>query len=99
MIDPATAWIGIHSVPEARADLVANEVELAWLTRYPLLYKTSTVERGKELLAKLKIMMANDYRIPSYSIIVRNPQANTIVERVYQTIGNIIHSLKIQEMD
>ena len=26
MIDPATGWIEIHSVPEARADLVANQV-------------------------------------------------------------------------
>ena len=34
MIDPATSWIEIRSVPEARADLVANQVELAWLTRY-----------------------------------------------------------------
>ena len=32
MIDPATGWIEICSVPEARADLVANQVELAWLT-------------------------------------------------------------------
>ena len=29
MIDPATGWIEIHSVPEARADLVTNQVELA----------------------------------------------------------------------
>ena len=34
MIDAATGWIEIHSVPEARADLVANQVELALLTRY-----------------------------------------------------------------
>ena len=32
MIDPATGWIEINSVLEARADLVANQVELAWLT-------------------------------------------------------------------
>ena len=36
MIDPATSWIEILSVPEARADLVAKQVELAWVTRYPL---------------------------------------------------------------
>ena len=30
-IDPATGWIELHSVPEARADLVANQVELFWL--------------------------------------------------------------------
>ena len=45
IIDPVTGWIEIHAVPEARADLVANQVELAWLTRYPLLNKI-TVDRG-----------------------------------------------------
>ena len=30
MIDPATDMIEIHAVPSARADLVANQVELAW---------------------------------------------------------------------
>ena len=42
----ATGWIEIHSVPEARAGLVANQVELAWLTRYPLPNKIK-VDRGK----------------------------------------------------
>ena len=63
MIDSATTgWIEIRSVPEARADLVDNQVELAWLTRYPL-HKIS-VDRGKELLAEFTTMMANDYGIP-----------------------------------
>ena len=30
MIDPATGWIEIRSVPEARADLVAYQAELTW---------------------------------------------------------------------
>ena len=32
MIDPATGWIEIGSVPEARANLVADQEGLAWLT-------------------------------------------------------------------
>ena len=36
MIDPATSWIDTCSLPEAKADLVANQVELARLTIYPL---------------------------------------------------------------
>ena len=44
-------------------------------------------------------MMANDYGIPCTSISVRNPKANTIVERVHKTTGNIIHTFKIQQMD
>ena len=72
MIDPATGWIDIRSMPEARADLVDNQVELAWLTRHPLPNKI-TVDKGKELLAEFKTMMANDYGIPCNSISVRNP--------------------------
>ena len=92
MIDPVTAWIEIRSIPKARADLIANEEELAWLTRYPLPNKI-TVDRGKEFLAEFKTMMANDYGIPCNSISVRNPQANAIVERVHQTIGNIMRTV------
>ena len=44
-------------------------------------------------------MIANDYEIPCNSISVRNPQANAIMERVHKTIGNIISTFKIQEMD
>ena len=36
MVDPATNWIEIHYVPKASADLVAKQVGLALLTRYPL---------------------------------------------------------------
>ena len=89
MIDPALWWIEILSVPEARVDLVANQVELAWLTRY-LLPNKIKLNRGKVLLAEFKTMMVNDYGIPCSSISLRNPQANSIVYRVHQTIGNII---------
>ena len=44
-------------------------------------------------------MMANDYGVPRNSISIRNPQANAIVERVHQTIDNIIHTFTIQQMD
>ena len=90
--------IEIHSVPETRADLVAMQVELALLNRYPLPNK-NTVDRGKELLAEFKTIMANDYGIPCSSISVRNPQANSIVERVHQTIGNIVCTFTIQQID
>ena len=46
MIDPSTGWIEIRAVSSAQADLVANQVELAWLTHYPLPTKV-IVDRGK----------------------------------------------------
>ena len=57
------------------------------------------IKRGKELLAEFKTVMANDYVILFNPIRVSNLQANTIVERVHQTIGNIIPTFEIQQMD
>ena len=97
MIDPATGWIEIRTVPSARADLVANQVELAWLTRYPLPNKV-IVDRGNEFLAEFREMITNDYGITVKPITSRNPQANAILERVHQTIGNILRTFKVQNM-
>ena len=44
MIDQGKNWIGILSVREARADLVANQVDLAWITKSPLLIKSQKIE-------------------------------------------------------
>ena len=65
---------------------------------YLLPYKI-IVDRGKELLAKFKAMMANDYRIQCNSINTSHLKANVILVRTHQTIGNIICIFKIQQMD
>ena len=44
-------------------------------------------------------MIANDFGIPYNSTMTRKSQTNTIVERVCQTIGNIIHIFEIQQMN
>ena len=98
MIDPATSWIEIHAVPEARADLVTKQVELAWLTRYPLPNKI-VVDGSKELLVEFKIMIANEYGIQCNSISARNPQANAIVEMVHQDIGNIQSTFHLEDVN
>ena len=72
MIDPAIGWIEIRSVSEPSADLVANQVELAWLTRY-LLPNKNIVFRGREVLAEFKTIMPNDYGTPSSPTSVGNP--------------------------
>ena len=58
-----------------------------------------TVDKGKERLALFKNMMANDYTTPCSPIRARYPQANTIVKKVHQTIGNFICTFKFQELD
>jgi hypothetical protein len=41
-------------------------------------------------------MIKNDYGIKGKPITVRNPQANAIVERVYQAIWNIIQTFELE---
>ena len=60
MIDPATGWVEIRAIPSARADLVAQQVELGWLTRHPL-PETIILDRGNEFLAaEFKTMVEQD---------------------------------------
>jgi transposase InsO family protein len=50
-----------------------------------------TFDRDSEFICKdFQSMIKKDYGIEGKSITVRNPQANAIVERVHQVIGNII---------
>ena len=81
MIILATGWIEIHTAPPVWAGLESNQVELAWLTRYPLPSKV-IVDRGNEFLAKFRKMITNDYGIKVKQITSRHPQADTVLEIV-----------------
>eukprot|EP00957_Ditylum_brightwellii_P129953 9911929-Ditylum_brightwellii.AAC.1 len=44
-------------------------------------------------------MILKDYGVKKRSITVRNPQANSIIERINQTIGNMIRSFEVHNTD
>ena len=44
-------------------------------------------------------MISEDYGIKKRAITARNPQANSIIERVHQTIGQMLRSLQIQNTE
>ena len=94
MIDPVTCWIEIRTVSSARADLVSHQVELDWLMHYPIPNKV-IVDGGNDFLAEFREIIINDYGKMVKRITSRNPQANAILERVYQTIGNILLTFKV----
>lgn len=95
MIDPATSWFEIKQVQNKEAYTVASVVEQTWLTRYP--WPTIVVfDKGTEFMGDFARMVAKDYGIERKGITVRNPQANAIIERIHQTIGNIIRTFEIQ---
>jgi hypothetical protein len=96
MIDPATGWFEMREIPNKQADTIANIVEQAWFTRYP--WPTQIIfDRGKEFMAEFAQMVQHDYGVKRKPITTRNPQANSIIERVHQTIGNIIRTFEMNK--
>jgi len=97
MIDPATGWFEIHQYDDKRAISIANIVEQQWLTRYPW-PSMITFDQGPEFIGEdFKQMVRDDYGLKAKPITTRNPQANAIIERVHQTLGNIIRTFELQE--
>ena len=92
MNDPAPGWFVIHQYVDKRAVTIANVVEQQWFSWYP--WPTQiTYDRGNKFLGhKFHKMILHDYGIKGKPITVRNPQANAIVERIHQVIGNIIRT-------
>ena len=91
VIDPATGWIEIFEIKTKRADVLINIFETEWLCRYPW-PQTMTLDQGTEFMAEFATTVKDDYGIKLRPITKRNPQANSMVERCHQTIGNIIRT-------
>ena len=98
MIDPATGWFELVTIEDKRADTIANLVEQNWLCRYP--WPTKVIfDRGSEFMAEFAEMIRQDYGVKRKPITKRNPQANAILERIHQTLGNIIRTSNKTNLD
>ena len=80
MRDPALGCVEICGVSSASADLVANQVKLAWFTWYPLPPSKVIVDRGRKFFAQFK--MRDNYDIKVRHITIHSPQADAILERM-----------------
>ncbi|MGL5934772.1 MAG: hypothetical protein ACRCZI_04020, partial [Cetobacterium sp.] len=98
MIDPATGWFEIAELKRGRADYTADLLERVWLNRYPR--PTEVIcDRGKEFMAEVIDTLKNDYGIVQKTITTRNPQANAMVERAHQAVGNMIRLQNFHKQD
>jgi hypothetical protein len=98
MIDPATGWFEMRQIPNKEAITIANMVEQTWFTRYP--WPNQIVfDRGNEFLGEFTRMVERDYGIKRKPTTTRNPQANSILERIHQTIGNMIRSFQVGTLE
>jgi hypothetical protein len=98
MIDPAKGWLEIKELTNKEAINPVNLVEKTWLICYPI-PQILTYDRGTEFVAEFAKMIENDYGIKRKGYTVQNPQANSILELVLQTMENIIRTFSKENMD
>ena len=98
MIDPATGWFEIAQYDDKKSMTVANIVEQVWLSRYPR-PDICTVDRGGEFIGQgfKNELMKKEYGIKVKMATTANPQANSIIERVHQVIGNMIRTFELEK--
>jgi transposase InsO family protein len=95
-IYPATGWFEIIQSNSKTADVVANKVEIAWLSRYPWPTKI-TYNHGSEFIgSEFQNLIKQEYDIEAKPSSKQNPQSNVILERIHQTIGNMIHTFETE---
>ena len=97
MIDPATGWFEMREIKNKTPINIANIFEQTWLTRYPWPSEI-TFDRGTEFMTDFADMVRDDYGITLRPSTTRNPQGNSVLERIHQTLGNIIRSFRVNEI-
>jgi hypothetical protein len=98
-IDPATGWFELKQCHTKKADEIANLVEQTWLSKYPW-PEYITYDGGPEFKAEFGDLLRNEYSgIKTKPSSKRNPQANAILERAHGTIGNMIRTFELEEID
>ena len=98
MIDPATGWIEIVEIKEKSSFNIARAAEKRWFMQYPW-PSNIVLDRGTEFMGDFKQMVAEDFGIKRKPITTRNPQANAMIERAHQTIGHMIRSFQVQNLE
>jgi len=96
MVDPARGFFEIAEIGEKTADIIANWLEIHWLTRYTWPTKIN-MDKGKEFAREVSETLKNEYGIKRKIITSRNPQVNSMIERCHKTLHNMIRSAQIKD--
>ena len=97
MIDPATSWFEIAEIDNKWSDTIANAVEQEWFTRCPWPDKC-TFDHGSNFLGKeFQDLLNKEHNVKTKPIMVKNPQANAVLERIHQVLGNSVRMFELKE--
>ncbi len=97
MCDPATGWFEVAEIKDKTSEGTAKILDQTWFCRYPR-PKRCISDNGNEFLGKEFQELLQSYGVKSVPTTVKNPQAN-FVERVHQTLGNMLRSYELKDHD
>ena len=101
-IDTASNLVELIRIDNKTSSHIRSKFEQAWLARYPR--PTRCVhDKGGEFIGRSFQWLLSMFAIKDVQTTSKNPQANSICERMHQTVGNIlrvnIHSNPPQNMN
>jgi transposase InsO family protein len=89
MIDTATNLTELVRIDNKTALHVAQKFEIGWLFRYPRPVRCIH-DHGNEFIGAAFQHLLALWGIEAHPISIRNPQANSVCERMHQTVGNLL---------
>ena len=96
IIDPATSWVELCPLPNLTAATTCTEFDNQWLCRYPRPFKC-IFDQGSAFTSSEFQELLSSYGIVPSPTTIQNPQANSILERIHQVIGNMIRTSNLTE--
>jgi transposase InsO family protein len=95
MIDPATGWFEIKAIATKTAAVIMDHFNNEWLCRYPRPQRI-IFDNGGEFKHVFRTMCEN-YGIQHRPTTSYNPQANSVLERIHQVLGNMLRTQRIED--
>ena len=101
-IDTASNLVELIRIDDKTSSHIRSKFEQAWLARYPRPMRC-VHDKGGEFIGRSFQWLLSMFAIKDVQTTSKNPQANSICERMHQTVGNIlrvnIHSNPPQNMN
>ena len=96
-IDPATSWFEVCEIVNKRSGTMSQKLDTVWLSRYPRPKKIS-FDNGKEF-KKDFLHIFDDYGVKPKPTTIKNPQANSVLERVHQVLGDMLQARNVKGLN
>ena len=97
MIDPATSWFEIAHIRTASSAETQRLFDSTWLSRYPHPQQVG-YDNGSEF-KWLFSDLCDNFGLEKKTTTDYNPQANAIIERVHQVLGNALRTFELEKQD